>query len=434
MSWLFNLAYLALIALASPWLLYAAITKGKYRAGWSKRLLGRVPRRSSQRRCIWLHAVSVGEVNLLNTLLERIESEYSDWDVVISTTTATGYALARKRYAPRTVFYAPLDFSWAVTNALARVRPDVLVLAELEVWPNLIRAAKRRGAQVAVINGRLSDKSFRGYRWLRWLLQPTFARLDLVVAQNESYAERFRTLGCAAERVHVSGSLKFDGATSDRNNAATRRLAALAGIQPGDVVIVAGSTQAPEESLAVDAWKTYATAFPNLKLLLVPRHPERFAEVAQMLDRRKVPWQRRSTLDEHGPDPRTRILLVDAVGELGAWWGTASIAFVGGSMGSRGGQNMIEPAAYGVAVSLGPNTSNFRDVVALLHGNQAVEVVRSGEELTRFVGRCLTQPNYAAELGRRAVEVVSEQQGATKHTMHLLRNMLGSHVAMRRAG
>jgi 3-deoxy-D-manno-octulosonic-acid transferase len=424
MSWLFNLAYLALIALASPWLLYAAITKGKYREGWSKRLLGRVPRRTSNRRCVWLHAVSVGEVNLIQTLLARIESEYPDCDVVISTTTATGYALAKKRYAPRSVFYAPLDFSWAVRNAISRIRPDVLLLTELEVWPNWIRAAQRSGVQVAVVNGRLGDKSFRGYSRLRWLLHSTFARLDLVVAQNEQYAERFRAMGSDADRVHVSGSLKFDGAPSDRHNAVTQRLAALAGITSDDLVFLAGSTQAPEESLAVDAFETRAAVFPNLRLLIVPRHPERFAEVAQMLDRRGVRWQRRSDLEQRGADLQARILLVDVVGELGAWWGTAKIAYVGGSMGSRGGQNMIEPAAYGAAVSFGPNTWNFRDVVTLLQEHDAAVVVHSGSELTRFVGRCLADADYADDLGQRAAQVVRSQQGATEQTMALLRTLL----------
>jgi 3-deoxy-D-manno-octulosonic-acid transferase len=425
MAWIFNVAYLALLAFISPWLLYCAIRKGKYRQGWSKRLLGRVPRRTSNRPCVWLHAVSVGEVNLLDPLLSRIEREYPGWDVVISSTTATGYALAQKRFAPRTVFYAPLDFSWAVSVALGRLQPDVILLAELEVWPNLVRAAKRRGVKVAVVNGRLSDKSFHGYRRFKWLLATTFARLDLVVAQNDQYAARFRELGCAAESVDVSGSLKFDGAQSDRHNETTQRLARLAGISSDDIILLAGSTQAPEESLAIDAFKRYAAAYPNLKLLLVPRHPERFAEVAQLLERRGVAWERRSELETRGHDPQARVLLVDAVGELAAWWGTARIAFVGGSMGSRGGQNMIEPAAYGAAVCFGPNTWNFRDVAELLVDRGGAVVVRTGDELTRFIGRCLTDPGFADALGEKAATIVRSQQGAADRTIAWLRPLFG---------
>ena len=163
--YLLNLFYLLLILVAAPWLAYTAIRKGKYREGYAAKLLGRVPRRASKNPCIWLHAVSVGEVNLLAPLIREIERHRPDWECVISTTTMTGMALARKKYAPHTVFYCPLDFSWAAAAAMRRIRPDLLVLAELELWPNLIRAARRFGARVAVINGRLSEHSFRGYRW-----------------------------------------------------------------------------------------------------------------------------------------------------------------------------------------------------------------------------------------------------------------------------
>jgi 3-deoxy-D-manno-octulosonic-acid transferase len=427
MAWLFNLFYLLLLAVASPWLVIPSLRTGKYRSGLGERFFGLVPPRDSQRKCVWLHAVSLGEVNLLQTLLEHVERDYPDWDVVISSTTATGYATAKKKYSPRQVFYAPFDFNWAVGNVLRRIRPDVLLLAELEVWPNLLRAAKAQGTKVAVINGRLGERSFQGYRRLSWLLQSTFARIDVVAAQTEQYAERFLALGCPAERVGVTGSLKFDGAQFDRNNAATRRLAKLAGIDAAaDVVFLAGSTQAPEESLALDVFERFASEFPQLKLILVPRHPERFAEVAQLLDRRGIAWRRRSELDDIPANSATmpRVLLVDAVGELAAWWGQAKIAFVGGSLGSRGGQNMIEPAAYGAAVSFGPNTWNFRDVVSLLLANDAAAVVHDAAGLSQFVQRCLSEPDYAERLGHRAALLVREQQGATQQTMKLLEPLL----------
>ncbi len=194
MSYLLNIAYLAILTLASPWLLYAAIVKGKYREGFAEKLLGRVPERTGDRPCIWLHAVSVGEVNLLATLLGEIERRRPDVQCVISTTTMTGYALAKKKYAPRTVFYCPLDFTWAVTGALRRIRPDVLLLAELELWPNLIRTAKARGVRVAVVNGRLSENSFRGYSRIRPLVRSILEKLDVIAVQNSEYGLRFRAL------------------------------------------------------------------------------------------------------------------------------------------------------------------------------------------------------------------------------------------------
>ncbi len=477
MPYLLNLIYLLLIFLSLPWLLWQSLRKGKYREGYAAKFLGRVPQRTSTKTCLWLHAVSVGEVNLLAPLLKMIEQERPEWECVISTTTTTGMALAKKKYPRQTVFYCPLDFSWAVKTAMRRVRPDVLVLAELELWPNLIRAAKKQGAKVAVINGRLGEKSFRGYRRIRPLVARLLQQIDVVAAQDETYAERFRAPGARPETVLVTGSMKYDGAQTDRNNPATQRLAALAGFQEDDIVLLAGSTQEPEEAMALETFRElsgscgagvspapaagtaapfaaagetpapFAAAgetpapqtpgkplgrqWPQLRLVLVPRHPDRFEAVANLLDASGVPWQRRTALPGEAasgssplsplPSPLSpRILLVNVVGELGAWWGTAKIAFVGGSMGSRGGQNMIEPAAYGAAVSFGPNTWNFRDIVAAMLDHDAAVVVHDGDQFARFVRRCLEEPDYAAALGARAQSFVRSQLGATSRTLELL--------------
>jgi 3-deoxy-D-manno-octulosonic-acid transferase len=421
LTYFLNVLYLLAALAASPWLLYQALAKGKYREGFAEKLLGLVPPRQGDRPCFWLHAVSVGEVNLLEPLLAELDRRLPQWECVISTTTMTGYGQARKKYAGRQVFYAPLDFSWAVRNALARIRPDVLVLAELELWPNFIREAHRQGIDVAVVNGRLSDRSFRGYRRLAPFIRPLMMQIDLIAAQNEEYADRFRMLGAPAERVAVTGSMKFDGAETDRNNPATRRCARLAAIDADDIIFLAGSTQEPEELLALQTFQQLQQKHPRLRLILVPRHPERFEDVARLLDTAGLPWQRRSRLSETSqPEPHPRILLVDAVGELRAWWGTAQIAFVGGSLSSRGGQNMIEPAAYGAAVCFGPNTSNFRHIVALLLEADAAVVVRNGEELTAFARRALEEPEFAASLGRRAQQLVQRHLGATRRTVDLL--------------
>ncbi len=424
MPYLLNLVYVLLLLAASPWLVYQAIRKGKYREGFSEKLLGRVPRRISDKPCVWLHAVSVGEVNLLASLIREIASERPDWQCVLSTTTMTGMALAKRKYPHLTVFYCPLDFSWAVRAAVRRIRPCLLVLAELELWPNLVRTARQAGARVAIVNGRLSEHSFRGYRRIRPLAARLLAQVDLVAVQDETYAERFRRLGAPAASVHVTGSMKYDGAETDRDNPATCRLRRLAGFADDDVVFLAGSTQEPEESLCVAAHQQLCAAWPRLRLVLVPRHPDRFEDVARLLDKSGLVWQRRSHLDRQRPNPEARVLLVDAVGELGAWWGTAQIAFVGGSLGSRGGQNMIEPAAYGAAVCFGPNTWNFRDVVDTMLAGGAAVVVGDGEQLATFVRRCLEAPQEAAALGDRAKTLVAGQLGATARTFRLLADLL----------
>ncbi len=435
MSYLLNFAYLWALVLAAPWLVWQAIRKGKYREGLAAKFLGQMPRRESDRLCIWFHAVSVGEVNLLATLVPATTASRPDCECVISTTTMTGMAIARKKFPHLAIFYCPLDFSWAVRRALARIRPDLLVLAELELWPNLIRLAHAAGVKIAIVNGRLSNKSFRGYRLIRPLVRRLLRRIELIAVQDDQYAARFLTLGAHARNLCVTGSLKFDGAATDRSNPVTLRLAALAGIEPDDVVFLAGSTQEPEEALALAAFRELSPAHPRLRLVIVPRHPDRFAAVAAILDASGIAWQRRSELMWNGsPKPfearsrldgsgepshkhAPRVLLVDAVGELGAWWGAAHIGFVGGSLSSRGGQNMIEPTAYGAAVSFGPNTQNFRDIVNGLLAEQAAVVVRSGGELTAFVRRALEEPAFAAELGQRAKSFVARQLGAAERTL-----------------
>ncbi|MBN1591550.1 MAG: 3-deoxy-D-manno-octulosonic acid transferase [Pirellulales bacterium] len=423
MPYLLNLVYLLLLLAAMPYLVWKALRAGKYRQGWREKFLGLVPRRDGRRPCFWFHAVSVGEVNLLPRLIEELQGHLPDAECVVSTTTRTGMELARKKYPHLMVFYCPLDFSWAVRAAVRRMRPDVLVLAELELWPNLIRSASALGARVAVVNGRLSEASFRGYGRIRPLVASLLRQIDLIAVQDETYAERFRWLGAPVDRVHVTGSMKYDGAEIDRDNPQTRQLRQLAHFADDDVVFLAGSTQEPEERLVLDVWARLSAQWPRLRLILVPRHPERFEVVARMLDSLGIAWQRRTDLEASGPRPDARVLLVDAIGELGAWWGTARVAFVGGSLGSRGGQNMIEPAAYGAAVCFGPNTRNFRDIVASMLAHQAAVVVKDGLSLGQFVHRMLECPEEADRLGQRAQALVLSQQGATARTGALLQGL-----------
>ncbi len=426
-GYLLNGVYLGLLVLLAPSFVWSALRKGKYRAGWAAKLWGRVPHRPGPQPCVWLHAVSVGEVQLLATLIAALQREHPHWQYVISTTTRTGFALAKEKFPSHLVCYAPLDFTWSTAAAFRRLRPDLLVLTELELWPNLIRTAVRRGTPVAVVNGRLSEKSFRGYRRIRPLVARMLRSINLLAVQTPQYADRFLNLGADPATVHITGSLKFDGAHSDRRNPRTESLAALAGIGGQEVVFLAGSTQRPEEALALAAFAQLAPAYPQLRLILVPRHPERFDEVAQLLDASGLPWQRRSALARHPLDPPdARILLVDTVGELAAWWGTATIGFVGGSLGSRGGQNMIEPAAYGVAVCFGPHTQNFRDVVQALLAGDAAKVVCDETELREFVRHGLDDPQAAAAQGQRAAQLVAASRGATLRTVEGLSRLMAA--------
>ncbi len=454
-AWFYNLFYVGLLVAFLPQLLYRALRHGKYRHGFKQKYLGRIPRRrnvlaaarsrkrevESAAKIIWFHAVSVGEINLLRPLLNLIADTQPDWICVISTTSLTGMELAQKLYGQtHTVFYCPLDFSWAVHKAMRRLKPDLLVLVEQELWPNLIDAAKRHGAKVAIINGRFGEKGYKNYLWIRWLVEPMLRQLDAIAAQSETYAGWFRRLGASTDAIQVIGSMKFDGARFDRDNAETRRFRRLAGIADDDVIFLAGSIQAPEEALALECFENLHADFPQLRLIIVPRHPEHFDEVAAILDAKAVLWERRSSLSETADETdnspseeleggssrkavRPRILLVDTVGELGGWWGTASLAFVGGSMGSRGGQNMIEPAAYGAAVCFGPNTKNFRDIVDLMLRGEAAQIVHDQHEMEQFLRECLSNPEFSRRLGKNAQELVQKQLGATRRTLDMLEEL-----------
>lgn len=416
----FNICYFFLLLIFSPFLLYSALFKGKYREGFGEKFLGKAPvleKKKSGRR-VWIHAVSVGEVNLAATILKEFERRHPDFEFVISSTSHTGMELARKKFAGRTVFYAPLDFSWAVRRALKRVQPDFLVLIELEIWPNLLLTAEKLGVPVVVMNGRLGEKSFRNYSRIRPVMRRVMRTLTLVTAQDEASAERFRSLGVAPEKVFNVGSIKYDGAQSDRQNEKTRRLARLWNVEPTDRIFLAGSTQEPEEEMAVEVFRRLAPTHPELRLILVPRHPERFAEVEKLLEKTEFQTQRRTDLSETPEENgRAQILLVNTIGELGGWWGTSFVGFVGGSMGSRGGQNMLEPAAFGTCVSFGPNTWNFRDIVKKLLTHDAAVVVHDVDEMTEFVRRTLEDADFARTLGQNASRLVASQQGALKKTL-----------------
>lgn len=423
-TWLLNFVYLALVFAASPFLLWAAVTKGKYREGFAEKFLGRVPRRlETTSQHLWLHAVSVGEVNLLAPLIQELEQTYPGITFHITTTTKAGHELAKTKYAQHTVSYAPLDFSWAVNRAYQRIQPDGVLLAELELWPNLIRFADRHDAKIAVVNGRLSEKSHRGYSRIRFLVAPLLTKLDWIGAQDQTYADRFTDLGANPDQVEVTGSIKFDGITPDRQNAQTQSFRQLAGLAEKDIVWLAGSTQNGEEPVILEAFHAAQQQVPTLKLLLVPRHPHRFDEVANYLEAQNIAFQRRSQLTAGSPC-ESNILLIDSVGELSAWWGTADIAFVGGSLGNRGGQNMIEPSAYGAAVAVGPNTWNFKDVVERLRAAEALTVVRDRESLATFVVKASLDTTWRQHQGERAKDVVLAQQGATSRTIEGLKPLL----------
>jgi 3-deoxy-D-manno-octulosonic-acid transferase len=411
---------------------WRVIRHGRYRQGLAEKLFGRLPGSSDQRPIVWFHAVSVGEVIQLQKVVEEFRRQTENrFSILVSTSTDTGWDLIQKRFPDCQLTWFPLDFTWSVRNAILRVQPALVVLMELELWPNFLMECDRRSVPVAVINARMSERSYRGYCRVRSLLSPIFRRLTLVASQSQEYADRLQSLGVLSERIRVTGSIKFDGVETSRLNPRTSSLREFFQIGDAEIVLMAGSTQEPEEQFVFSAWRELRTEFPGLRLILVPRHKERFDEVAEMVSDVGFPLLRRSSgklIKANNQQYATfsPVLVLDTIGELSACWGLADIAFVGGSFGNRGGQNMIEPAAYGACVMFGPNTWNFRDVVEGFRNASACLQLQQPDQLTPTIRDLLNQTDRRNELGKKAQSFVQQQQGATQITANLLREVVNA--------
>lgn len=426
LPWLLNAIYICLLLVVSPVILWRSVRHGRYRRGVATKVLGRMVPTDDRRPVVWFHAVSVGEVLQLNRLIAGLRERCGDsYAILITTSTDTGYDLAVERHAEDChVQWFPLDFTWAVNAALKTLRPAMVVLVELELWPNFLIACRKRSIPTAIVNARMSKKSFRGYQRLRRLIAPLFKSLTMVAAQNDEYAERLIALGASPRRTTVTGSIKFDQVQSDRQNSATQRFRRLFQIVDGQPVFIAGSTQAPEETLALDAWQHVRKTFPDLRLILVPRHKERFHEVAQLVSTLGLQCVCRSSITEADHLSEDHVILLDTIGELGACWGLADVAFVGGSFGSRGGQNMLEPAAYGAAVMVGPNTSNFREIVFQLERSDGIVCLEHESDLAEQLQQLLTSQPRRRDLGKNARQFVMQQQGAVNRTLDCVEAVL----------
>ncbi len=425
MKWVLNCVYAFLLLVLSPVILWRSYRHGRYRKGWREKLLGSLPISSGSNPVVWFHAVSVGEVVQLQNIVDAFRAKTSDaFQIVVTSSTDTGFELATSRFPDCRVSWFPLDFSWAVSNAIRRVKPAMVVLVELELWPNFLRECDHAGVRTALVNARLSERSFRGYSRVKPIMAPLLARFHVVAAQTEEYASRLRRLGALAATTQVTGSIKFDGATANDENAATSEFRRLFAVSDDDVVLIAGSTQHPEEQMALDAWMELRKERANLRLILVPRHKERFDDVAAVVRASRCRLYRRSESGQGNTAPVDAVILLDTIGELSACWGLADIAFVGGSFGPRGGQNMLEPAAHGAAVLFGPNTWNFKDIVEQLRHAEAAVQLQTKDEFLPTINRLLSDAEARERLGQNARRTIIAQQGAVKKTTRLLHDAM----------
>jgi len=426
MQFILDCLYLLAGVAFAPVVVYRMIRHERYRKGWGQRF-GKIGRSTPQKPCIWLHAVSVGEVSAAKTLVSEFEKRFADFEIVLSTTTDTGFARASKLFGDKySVFYFPFDFSRVMRRAFRQIGPAICLLMELEVWPNFVFTAHERNVPVVVVNGRISDKSFSQYKKIKRLTRLFFSKIDMVLAQTEEYADRFRQLGCSAERVVVTNSLKYDTAQiTDRIDGAdalgeTLHLA-------GARLWVAGGTGPDEEKIILDAYKSLVQEgqFADVRLAVVPRKPERFNEVAQLIKQTGFPLVRYSRLKgsaDRPPADSKAVILGDTMGDLRKFYSLATVVFVGRSLVPMGGSDMMEAAALGKCIMFGPHTFNFRQTVEALLAKQAAMQVADGDALLRTVRKCLFEPDYAKAVAERGRQVIMDNQGATAKTiLHILR-------------
>lgn len=427
MRYLLNCIYVLAIVLYSPKILYRMLRHGRYRSGWPQRM-GKLARKHSDKPCIWIHAVSVGEVNATRTLVAALTRQLPDCEVVISATTDTGLARAQTLYgAAHAVFYFPFDLSWVMARAFKKLRPAAVLLMELEVWPNMAAIAQAQNVPLLVVNGRLSDKSFPKYQKIRFLIAPMFKRVTGVLAQTDEYAQRFIALGCDSGKVRVTNSLKYDTAQTDGTVEGADVLAAQVNLGT-EGLWLAGGTGPGEEKIVLDVFKLLKAenALGDLRLAIVPRKPERFDEVAALIDAAGFGYVRYSEL-KHADRPvsgKPTVILGDTMGDLKKFYSLATVVFVGRTLVPMGGSDMMEPTALGKCTLFGPHTFNFKQTVEALRTGQGAIEVTDQTQLAEQVRRCLTDAAFAAQIARNGQCVIRQNQGATQKTVNAVTSVL----------
>jgi 3-deoxy-D-manno-octulosonic-acid transferase len=436
MYFLYSLALASLFLLFVPYFIYQAIRHGKYFNSFKERL-GYLPEwiPDSQRPTIWVHTVSVGEFNAARPLLEKIKKELPDYCLVVSTITMTGQQLARKE-CPQKIdgaFYFPFDWKFSVCRALNQIQPSAVIILETEVWPRFLRECNRRGIKTAIVNGRISPRSFARYSFIRRFMSQVMREISLLVMQSEADAERVILLGTPPTQVRVCGNLKYDVNLAD-SDLKSKKLTDLFNFAPSNPLIIAGSTAPGEEAVLIDSLLEIRKTddLEKTRLLIAPRHPERFNEVANLIASSGLKWVRRSEI--HRPSAASQVadvILLDTIGELVAAYLFAQVVFVGGSLVAKGGHNILEPAFYAKPIIVGPHTENFRQIITDFSQADAVLQLKASSaaglnELTLALIRLLKNRPEAEAMGQRAFDILQKNRGATDCVFSAIQEIMRS--------
>ncbi len=436
MFFLYSLIYTLAFILMLPLFGLSAIFRGKHAAGFFQRL-GFLPKfKPDKRPAVWIHCVSVGETNAARPLVEALKTAVPNHRLIVSTVTRTGQKLARSIFADSAecVFYVPFDWKWTVRRALRRFEPKALLLMETEIWFNLIRETYKNGGRIAIVNGRLSERSLNRYGKIKKFMKRILGYLDLALMQENPDATRLMSLGMRASKVKVTGNLKFDHDLDERENGLTVEFRERFGISSDAPLVIAASTHAPEEKWLVEAfkevWKSSREKLP--RLMIAPRHPERFAEVVEIVKATGFTWVRRSE-KESSRDATAEIILLDSIGELRAAYPLAEIVFVGGSLIPHGGQSIFEPAAAGKAIVTGPYTTNFDAAVNEFLDKEALVQIEGVTEknavskIAATLKELLANAEKRDSLGANALEVIDHNRGASRRTIEYILPLIQHH-------
>jgi 3-deoxy-D-manno-octulosonic-acid transferase len=429
-SLLLSIGFLVLL----PRFVLDAFRHGKYVAGFAERLGSLSPIPKTGRALVWIHCVSVGETQAARPLVRHIKERFPDHLIAISTITVTGHNLAREvfKHDAVKVFYFPFDWRWVARRTLKAIAPDIVLVMETELWPNFLRECKNRKIPVALVNGRLSHQSFRRYRLIRSFIRRVLSSLNVAIMQTEADAERLRALGMKADKTIVSGNLKFDAGSMPAADSLTLEFRERFELTDKSPLILAASTHNPEEVLILNCLRqVISRSEVKPRLMIAPRHPERFVEIADLLKASGLRWARR-TAPANASDGQAEVILLDSIGELHSVYSLAAIVFVGGSIAKTGGHNILEPAAAGVPVIIGPHTYNFHSIVeTFLKAGVICQLQPTSDsaaivELANAITELLADPARRRELGKLGQSLVNENRGATARTLQSLNPLLAA--------
>ena len=430
MPLIFDSIYLTASLFGSPYLLFKILTSKRYRSGLDQRF-GIISERLSSKPGIWVHGASVGEVITAKSIIKRIDEEFPEWETFISATTNTGFSVAERNFLNKNVFYFPLDLSWITKKVILKKKPSFILLIELEIWPNFLISAFKKNIPVIIVNGRISNRSVKAYRAISRISKnfrnSLINEMNIFCARTELDAQRFRDLGIPGKQIFVTGTMKYDNIPTHIDENISKELADLFHINDDDLVLIGGSTHAGEEEILIRVFERLNKTYPNLKLILAPRHIERTRDVSRLIEKMGFVPVLKTEVERSSykwQNTKREIILIDTVGDLERVYSLSNYVFVGKSLVPSGGQNMMEPAGLGNPVIFGPHTFNFKEEVDLLLKNNAAKVVKTEDELFETIEFFIKNPDVAKEMGLKAQKVVNEKRGATDRNIEIIRNII----------